>query len=112
MMSSSRSSSRGISSTKRHRSRHRTAAGEQGRRSPMGVCSQCQHFRRVKPASQLLAKIFPTTDADISHALNKIVEDEDKQRDEESQYKRTQATAGKSAWACRPVMSDYCGLNE
>ncbi|MBN1917454.1 MAG: hypothetical protein JW889_06055, partial [Verrucomicrobia bacterium] len=78
----------------------------------MGVCSQCKHFRRVKPGSQLLATIFSTTDADISHGLNKIVEDEGKQRDEESQYKRSQATAGKSAWAYRPVMSDYCGLNE
>ena len=79
----------------------------------MGVCVQCRYFRRVKPPSQLLAALFATTaHADISQALNKIVEDESKQRDEESQYKRSQAAAGKSAWAYRPVMSDYCALHE
>jgi hypothetical protein len=78
----------------------------------VGVCAQCQHFRRVKPPSQLLATAYSTSHADVSHALSKIVEDENKQRDEESQYKRSQVTGGKSAWAYKPLMSDFCGLNE
>ncbi len=78
----------------------------------MGICAQCKHFRRVKPPSQLLAAVYSINHAEVSQALNKIVEDENKQRDEENQYKRAQAKAGTGLWTYRPVMADFCGLNE
>ena len=77
----------------------------------MGICAQCTFFRRVKPASQLLARVIATTDAAVSNALTKIVEDEQKQRDAEAEFKRSQATGDNDKWVTRPVMSDYCGFN-
>lgn len=78
----------------------------------MGICSQCVHFRRVKPASQLLAAAFSTTDAAVSNALTKVVEDEQKQRDAEAEFKRLQESTDQEMWSARPVMSDFCGLKE
>jgi hypothetical protein len=78
----------------------------------MGICAQCTFFRRVKPASQLLARVIATTDAAVSNALTKIVEDEQKQRDAEAEFKRSQATGDNDKWVTRPVVSDYCGFKE
>lgn len=78
----------------------------------MGVCAQCKWFRRTKPASQLLAGAFSSSSADVAQALGKVVEDEQKQRDAEADYKRIQDAAGKDLWAGRPVLTDYCGLDE
>jgi len=78
----------------------------------MGICAQCTFFRRVKPASGLLARDIATTDAAVSNALTKIVEDEQKQRDAEAEFKRSQATGDNDIWGTRPVMSDYCGFKE
>ena len=44
----------------------------------------------------------------MSQALNKIVESEQKARETEAEYKRAQATSGRSTWLSRPVMSDFC----
>lgn len=77
-----------------------------------GVCTKCLYFRRVKPASQLLGGVLTTTDAAVSNALSKIVEDEQKQRDAEAEYKRAQAAADNDVWSMQPVMSDYCGFRE
>lgn len=78
----------------------------------MGVCGQCIHFRRVRPASQILAAAISTTDAAISNALLKIQEDEGQQKGFEAQLKNKQALADRQAWGHQPVMSDYCGLRE
>lgn len=77
-----------------------------------GPCTTCRWFRAVRPASQLLAATFPPTTADVAQALGKVVEDEEKQRDAEADFKRAQAIAGKVEWLGRPVMSAYCGLRE
>jgi hypothetical protein len=77
-----------------------------------GPCVKCHWYRPVRPMSQLLARAFPTSARDVAEALGKVVEDEQKQRDAEAEYKRSQASAGKDTWAARPVLSDYCGLRE
>jgi hypothetical protein len=51
------------------------------------VCRECKHFRRLKPASQLLALAFPTTDAAVSNILVKIQEDEGQQKGPEAQHR-------------------------
>lgn len=79
----------------------------------MGVCARCIHYRRVKPASQLLAAALENTTAEeVAGALTKVVDDEQKQRDSEAEFKSAQATAERDLWLARPVMSDYCGLSE
>jgi hypothetical protein len=78
----------------------------------MGICQQCIHYRRVKPASQLLAQVVGTTDAAISNALLKIQEDENQQKGYEAQLKSKKETDNDVLWSFRPVMSDFCGLRE
>ncbi|HMD35865.1 MAG TPA: hypothetical protein VKH42_12895 [Vicinamibacterales bacterium] len=78
----------------------------------MGICAQCQHFRRARPVSQLLAAVFTNRHSDISQALNKLVEDERKLRDSEAEYMRAQASNGKSEFLGRPMMTDFCALEE
>lgn len=78
----------------------------------MGVCRDCIYFRRLRPASQLLAAATEDAVADeVANALTKVVEDEQKQRDAEAQVKST-ASAERPYWQGRPVMSDYCGLRD
>src|SRR5262249_40591962 len=78
----------------------------------MGICAQCQHFRRARPVSQLLAAVFTNKHSEISQALNKLVEDERKLRDSEAEYMRAQASSGKSEFLGRPMMTDFCALQE
>ncbi|KAA0231945.1 hypothetical protein EDS67_00690 [candidate division KSB1 bacterium] len=78
----------------------------------MGICQQCIHFRRIKPASQLFVQVIGTTDAAISTALNKIGEDESQQKGSEAQVKTKRENANDEAWGFRPVMSEFCGLRE
>ncbi len=78
----------------------------------MPACSRCHWYRPVRPASQLLARALPTTADKVAEALGKVVEDEQKQRDAEAEYKRSQASAGKDTWSAEPVLSDYCGFDE
>lgn len=76
------------------------------------VCRECKHFRRLKPASQLLALAFSTTDATVSNALVKIQEDENQQKGPEAQFRMKKDNIGDEVWDFRPVMSDFCGLKE
>jgi len=78
----------------------------------MGICQQCIHYRRVKPASQLLAQAAATTDAAISNALTKIQEDETQQKGYEAQLRAKKENANDETWGFRPVMSGFCGLRE
>jgi hypothetical protein len=78
----------------------------------MAVCEKCIFFRRARPRSQLLAAVADTTEAAVSTALGKIVEDEQKQRDSEAGFKRAQATVELQTWPRQPVMSSYCGRRE
>ena len=78
----------------------------------MRVCEKCIHFRRLKPASQLLARATGTTDSAISNALAKIQEDEDQQKGYETQYKMRKEISNDEIWGFRPIMSSYCGLQE
>jgi len=82
----------------------------------MGLCEQCRWFRRPKPASHLLAAVFTTQHAEVSQALNKIQEDEQKQRDAEAQFKGVQARAGdrdeNRRWRMRPAMTEFCAFAE
>lgn len=80
----------------------------------MGPCSKCQYFRRVKPVSQLLSAVLGgvMAGAEVTNALAKIVEDEQKVRDGEADIKGKEGAADRSIWPGRPMMSDYCGLSE
>ena len=79
----------------------------------MGACSRCVHFRKVRPASQLLTgAIGPTTAAEIASALAKIVDDEQKVRDGEVDVKSKEGALDRDLWAVRPTMSEYCGVKE
>lgn len=76
----------------------------------MGVCEECDLFRRVKPWSQLLATAIGTTDAAISTQLTKIQEDEHQVQAQEFQERediRMQAEKN-YRYRTRPVMSSYC----
>ncbi len=77
-----------------------------------GPCSRCLHFRRVRPASQLLAAGMETTGPELASALAKIVEDERKLQDAEFEVKKTQGFADRDRWPARPMMSDFCGRHE
>jgi hypothetical protein len=77
-----------------------------------GPCNQCVHFRRVKPISQVFAGALDTNDAPVSDALAKVVEDERKRREVEAQYKTVASSLDRDYWEGRPLMSDFCGLNE
>src|SRR5712692_7392553 len=77
-----------------------------------GSCSQCKHFRRVRPISQILANAIGTSEGAVANALAKIVDDEQKLRDSEAEYKRTKASTEHMSWATRPVMSAFCGQRE
>ena len=77
-----------------------------------GPCARCSWFRRTKPASQLLAAVIDTSGPEVAQALGKIVEDEQKLRDEEAGLKSKQASAYEENWPARPMMSDYCGRHE
>jgi hypothetical protein len=76
------------------------------------VCVECRWFRPGKPASQLLARAYDTVEPDVAQTLAKIVEDEQKQRDAEADFKRAAGLAGKDRWLGPPVMSSYCGFQE
>jgi hypothetical protein len=78
----------------------------------MGICQECKHFRRVKPASQLLAQAIGMIDAAISNALVKIQEDENQQKGYEAQTRKQREISGDKVWGFRPVMSDFCGIQE
>jgi hypothetical protein len=78
----------------------------------VSICEKCIFFRRVRPRSQLLAAVVDATEAPVSTALGKIVEDEQKQRDSEAEFKRAQATTEQEMWPRQPVMSSYCGRRE
>lgn len=79
-----------------------------------GPCAQCVHFRRVKPASQLLASVMQnaTSGAEVTNALAKIVDDEQKLREAEADIKAKEGSADRDSWPTRPMMSEYCGLRE
>jgi len=68
----------------------------------------------VRPASQLLSAAFgdSTHGAELSSAVSKIVEDEQKVRDAESDLKSKEGAADRQLWPMRPAMSDYCGVDE
>lgn len=80
----------------------------------MGACTHCAHFRRARPASQLLSAAIgdATTGAELASAVSKIVEDEQKVRDAESDVKSKEGSADRQLWPMRPTMSDYCGVDE
>jgi hypothetical protein len=80
----------------------------------MGVCAQCAHFRRVRPTSQLLAAALGTTaaGAEVTNALAKIVDDEQKVQAGEVEIKGKEGSADRDSWGTRPMMSEYCGLQE
>lgn len=78
----------------------------------MGNCNQCQHFRKAKQPSQLLASVFTTNHAEVVQALNKIQDDEQKFRESEIDFKRAMASANQEYWPYRPITSDYCALKE
>jgi hypothetical protein len=77
-----------------------------------GACERCAHYRRVKPASQLMARLLGTVDEKIAEALTKMSEDEQKQRDAEAEYKKQEALREGMSWGARPLMSAYCGYRE
>jgi hypothetical protein len=80
----------------------------------MGPCTKCVHYRRVKPASQLLSTAIGLVvgGAEVASALAKLVDDEQKVRDAEIDVKAKEGLADRQVWAARPAMSDYCGLKE
>lgn len=79
-----------------------------------GPCSKCIHFRRARPASQLLQAAFKddTTAAEVTGALSKITDNEQKLREAEADFKGKEGSADRDLWPARPQMSDYCGLDE
>jgi hypothetical protein len=79
-----------------------------------GPCAKCVHFRRARPPSQLL-KVAVGADAaasEVAGALTKITDDEQKLRDTEADWKSKEGTADRDLWGARPLMSDYCAINE
>ena len=80
----------------------------------MGPCTQCSHFRKVRPASQLLAAVIKnaTSGAEIDGALGKIGDDEQKLREAEADVKGKEGSADRNLWPSRPMMAEYCGLQE
>lgn len=78
----------------------------------MGTCSECRHHRPARPLSQVLAQDFADTAADVSQALAKVVEEEQKQLEAEAGYVRQVAASGGTRWAMPPAMSGWCGLRE
>jgi hypothetical protein len=79
-----------------------------------GPCAKCAHFRRARPLSQLLQAAFEAdmAAAEVTGALSKIVDDEQKLREAEADVKGKEGAADRDEWGARPVMSDYCGLDE
>src|SRR4051794_20289680 len=78
----------------------------------MGSCIECRYFRTVRPPSQLFLAALGAVEGKVADALSKIVEDEQKVRVAEAEYKRAEATAERDLWMTRPLMSDFCGLKE
>src|SRR4051812_19540304 len=78
----------------------------------MGACIECRHHRPALPVSQALAQDFPDTAADVSQALAKAAEEEQKQLEAEAGYVRQVAASGGTEWAMPPAMSGWCGLQE
>ena len=72
----------------------------------MGISAQCQHFRSVRPRSQLLGAVFDPSDAKISEALSKIVETAETARRRE-RVKRvninTRDASGRMRPSCRAI---------
>lgn len=79
-----------------------------------GPCAKCVHFRRARPASQLLKAAFEAdlSAGEVTGALTKITDDEQKLREAEADLKGKEASADRDLWGARPLMSDYCGLDE
>jgi hypothetical protein len=80
----------------------------------MGPCSQCVHFRHARPASQLLSAVISLKagGAEVTNAVAKIVDDENKVREAEVDTKAKESDAERVVWPMRPLMSDYCGKRE
>jgi hypothetical protein len=80
----------------------------------MGSCTECVHFRRVQPASQLLAAAIGLTTggSEVANAIAKIVDDEQKLREADADIKSKEGSADRMYWPAQPVMSEYCGLQE
>jgi hypothetical protein len=63
--------------------------------------------------SQLLgAAIGSTVGAEVTSALAKITDDEQKVRDGEIDWKSKEGVVDRDLWGARPMMSEYCGLRE
>jgi hypothetical protein len=79
-----------------------------------GACAKCVHFRRGRPPSQLLklAMRADTAASEVAGALTKITDDEQKLRDTEADWKSKEGSADRDLWGARPLMSDYCGVDE
>jgi hypothetical protein len=97
-----------------YRMRSATVLFSAGELAAPGVLKALNQWdqQRAQRASQLLAAVVDTTEAAVSAALGKIVEDEQKQRDSEAEFKRARATTEQEAWPRQPVMSSYCGRRE
>lgn len=78
----------------------------------MGICAECQHFRRARALSQLLAAQFTTNDADVAKELKSLQDEERKLRDTEAESMRMQASMGKPSFLARPRMTDFCAFQE
>ncbi|HVR25553.1 MAG TPA: hypothetical protein VMU26_19825 [Candidatus Polarisedimenticolia bacterium] len=80
----------------------------------MGSCTECVHFRRVQPASQLMAAAIGLTagGSEVANAIAKIVDDEQKLREADADIKSKEGSADRMYWPAKPVMSEYCGLQE
>jgi hypothetical protein len=62
--------------------------------------------------SQIFAAQLDNNAGPISEALSKIVEDEQKRREAEAQDKTTAMKQTTMTWSGRPMMSNFCGLDE
>lgn len=78
----------------------------------MGLCQQCIHFRRSKPASQLLAQAANSTDAAIGKVLSQVQENESQQKGYEAQYLTKKDLQNDERWDYKPAVMDFCGLRE
>lgn len=76
------------------------------------VCERCMHYRRPRPASQLLARALDIADGPVATALGKIVEDEQKWLENEATFKRGRANTVDDTWPTRPQMSAFCAARE
>jgi hypothetical protein len=76
------------------------------------ACIKCIHFRKMRPRSQSLQREVGTVDAALSNAFSKLAEEDNKIKAAEAQFKQHQETLNRADWSNRPVMTEYCGVNE